>query len=181
MFYKGVSLSNTQEATRNLVQEISDDIQFYNVKPTIFDGYFCIGDHRYVYKEGVQVGSGNPDDYGIVRETMSTCKTVVDPPPLGQAVDLNKAEKLLDPGMQLNDLVIKPVNGGIQVKILVVFYGGDNGVFRSETPGYVNDPNDSNYATKGAYKAPDAKCTGLPSSSQFCATASYQTTILQSF
>jgi prepilin-type N-terminal cleavage/methylation domain-containing protein len=187
LFYKGVTLSNTQEATRNVIQTISDDLQFFNVPPNVHSDYFCIGDHRYSFNKNVQVGSGDPNDFGIIREISSVCKAwqlptpPVSPPPPIQSPDLAKAEKLLDPGMQLNDLVIKEINGGVQVKILVVYYGSDKGVFESNTAGYINDPNDPNYNTQGAYKAPDAQCTGLSLSSQFCATAEYQTTILQKF
>jgi len=182
LFYKGVSLSNTQEATRNIIQTISDDIQFYGAAPEVHSDYFCIGDHRYSFNPGVQVGSGDPNDFGVIRE-VSDClpwRAAPAPAPLPQPPDL-KAEKLLDPGMQVNKLTVTPLNGGIQVNILVVFYGSDNGVFHSDTPGFINDPNDPNYSTQGAYKAPDAQCTGLPNSSQFCATADYQTTILQKF
>lgn len=175
MFYKGVNLANTQEATRSIVQTISDDIQFYNEPPDVHSDYFCIGDHRYSFNPGVQVGSGDPDDFGIVREVMSICKPWHGA--LSQPPDLAKAEKLLDPQMQLNRLSIKQLNGGIQTKILVVYYGSDKAVFHSETSGH-DDPGDPLY---DSYKQPDAVCTGSPSSSQFCATADYQTTILQKF
>jgi prepilin-type N-terminal cleavage/methylation domain-containing protein len=176
IFYKGVNLSNTQEAARNTIQTISDDIQFFNVEPAVYDSYFCVGGYRYSFNKGVQVGGGDANDFGIIREASSTCK-----PWTGsgsQAPDFSKAAKLLDPGMQLNDLVVKPVNGGISVKILVVFYGSSKTVFLSQLPSSINDPNDPSY---NAYRASDARCTGPPSSSQFCATAEYQTTVLQKF
>jgi prepilin-type N-terminal cleavage/methylation domain-containing protein len=175
VFYKGVNLANTQEATRAALQDISDDIQFYKEAPDVHSDYFCVGDHRYAMSKGVQVGSGNPNDYGLVREVMSTCKPLTGSG--SQPVDLTKAEKLLSPGMQLNDLSIQPLNGGISIRIFVVYYGSDNTVFYSPTSSH-NNPNDPAY---DAYKAADAQCTGLPSSSQFCATADYVSTVLQNF
>jgi prepilin-type N-terminal cleavage/methylation domain-containing protein len=179
LFYKGVSLTNTQEATRNVIQTISDDIQFSNESPAYYGDYFCIGGHRYTLSKGVQVGSGDPADYGIVRESMNTCKSPFTAPPTGEPVNTASAEKLLDPGMQLNNLTIDPdtVTGSVRLKILVVYYGSDKGVFSSPTASH-NDPNDVDY---DAYKAIDAQCTGHANSSQFCATADYETTILQNF
>ncbi len=177
MFYKGVNLSNTQEATRNAMQTIADDMKFYDVQPKDLGGYFCIGNHRYSYVKGVQVGSGDANDYGIVREIVTKCK-----PPVGAEAVKPDAEKLLDPGMQLNNFVIEGLTGNAaRIQMLVVFYGSDKAVFTSNksTAAGTNDPND--LATYDAYQATDAQCTGLPSSSQFCATADYQTTILQKF
>src|SRR6476646_3013103 len=48
LFYKGVTMANTQEAARNVVQDISDDLQFYQQSPTVGPPgttYFCIGVH----------------------------------------------------------------------------------------------------------------------------------------
>ena len=176
LFYKGVNISDTQEATRNALQDITDDLQFSNQAPDIGTDYFCIGNHRYAFNKGVQVGSGLPNDYGIVREVISNCKPLTGPN--SQPVNLGSAEKLLDPGMQVNDLTVKPINGAVSVSILVVYYGSNKGVFQSNTPGVINNPNDPLY---NAYQATDAQCTGLPSSSQFCATAQYNSTVLQTF
>lgn len=167
LFYKGVNLANTQEATRNAIQTISDDVQFSGASPNVHADFFCVGGHRYSFNTGVQVGSGVANDFGIIREITSQCQPWQGPGSI--APDFSKAEKLLDPGMQVNDLVVTPLNGGWQVKLLVVYYGSDNNVFYSP----------SNFTP--AFQAPDARCTGLPSSSQFCATADYQTTILQKF
>ncbi|HSW78569.1 MAG TPA: prepilin-type N-terminal cleavage/methylation domain-containing protein [Candidatus Babeliales bacterium] len=183
IFYKGVNLSNTQEATRNLLQDISDDVQFFNTQPSPSltpTDYFCIGDHRYAFKKGVQVDSGLPDDYGIVREVMTTCEDLVKKP-----INITKAEKLLDPGMQLNAISFKVINNGLNnestavgINLSVVYYGSDNKVFLSDDPAYVNDINSAGY---NAYQAPDARCTGPPNSTQFCATAKYSSTVLQSY
>jgi prepilin-type N-terminal cleavage/methylation domain-containing protein len=166
LFYKGVNLANTQEATRNAIQTISDDIQFSGAAPNVHPDFFCIGGYRYSINKGVQV-TGASNNFALIREVSSQCQPWQGP--MSVAPDFSKAEKLLDPGMQVNDLTITPLNGGWQIKLLVVYYGSDSNVFYSP----------SNFTP--AFQAPDARCTGLPSSSQFCATADYQTTILQKF
>jgi prepilin-type N-terminal cleavage/methylation domain-containing protein len=184
LFYKGVSMSNTQESARNVLQSISDDLQFTNQAPILPDpslnqDYFCIGNHRYAYLLGHQVGSGGglANDYGLVRETR-TCNTVSDglSP---QATDPNNRIEMLDPGMQINQIKLtNQANNGVNVKIHIVYYGGDKRVFSSNQSGFINDINNPGY---DAYKAPDAQCTGPASGSQFCATADYNSTILQRF
>ncbi len=183
LFYKGVNLSNTQGAARNVIQTIADDIQFSKEAPDFHTDYFCIANYRYSFKLGVQVDSGLPNDYGLVREKVSVCKAPDTVPPDNvpaaqlQPINFGTAEKLLDPGMQLNDMSIKPLNGAVSAKILIVYYGANKGVFTSQIASN-NDPSSPSY---NAYQATDAQCTGSPSSSQFCATAKYQTTILQNF
>jgi prepilin-type N-terminal cleavage/methylation domain-containing protein len=171
LFYKGVSMSNTQEAARNVIQDISDDLQFYNRKPVIGSNYFCVGIHRYSYNIAVKVGVGG--NHGITRETI----TGACPSPATQPVNYATGEELLDPGMQLNQFSLTPCpNSLCQVHLHLVFYGDDNRVFFSSTPGYVNDIHSASY---NADKAPDAVCTGDDSSSQFCSVADYDSTILQ--
>lgn len=171
LFYKGVSMSDTQEAARNVIQDISDDLQFYQQKPVIGSNYFCVGIHRYSYNTGIKVGIGG--NHGITREIINGgCPSLATQP-----VNYSKGEELLDPGMQLNRFYLSScANGLCQIEIHLVFYGDDNRVFASNSPGYVNDIHSPSY---NADKAPDAECSGAPSSSQFCAVADFQSTILQ--
>ena len=164
MFYKGVNMSRTQETARNVLQYITDDLQFYKQPPVIGSNYFCIGNHRYAYQLGNQVGTSG---YGILKEDMSTCKPVTGS---GSQAPGPGAVELLDKGMQVNNLVVDPISGGsTSVHLFVVQYGNDNSVLISPS-GY-----------SPAWKAPDALCSGPPSSSQFCSTAEYNSTVLQSF
>jgi prepilin-type N-terminal cleavage/methylation domain-containing protein len=69
LFYKGVNISNTQASARNVVQDITNDIQFYNQQPSpITDHYFCVGTHRYSFVKGAQYTPGT--NYGIIKETV---------------------------------------------------------------------------------------------------------------
>jgi prepilin-type N-terminal cleavage/methylation domain-containing protein len=152
LFYKGVNLSNTQETSRNVVQSIADDIQFYHDPPTIGYNYFCIGGHRYTYNKGVQYVPGRT--FGIVKENVTSCS-----PPGGSP----SGQELLDPGMQLNNMALSCTGNQCTVAVNIVFYSNDPSVLAPSA----TDPN--------------AHCTGPDVSTQYCATAVYTRTILQSF
>lgn len=166
VFYKGVTMSQVQEATRNTLNSISDDIQFTKnpPSPNPATDYFCIADHRYTFKKGVQVASGVYA--GVYRENVgANCQD-----PLVVPVDTNTAEQMLGNGMQLNDLNVNcPTNNACNVRILVVYYGNDNTVLISPSH------------SSPEWQATDAQCSGPAISSQLCATAVYQSTVLQKF
>lgn len=160
LFYKGVNLANTQETARNMIQNISNDIQFYRLPPQNYPtlGYFCVGNNRYTYKLGTQYSPGSSTDIGVFKETLATCL-----PPSAQAPNLSKGEELLDPGMQVNALNLTCALGQCNVSTHVVFYGSDPTVLA---------PNAQD---------PAAQCSGPDNSTQYCATADYSSTILQNF
>lgn len=164
LFYKGVNMSNTQEAARNIVQDISDDIQFYQQPPVIGANYFCVGAHRYSYNLGTKVD--RTTSHGITREVISGgC-----PSPATLPVNYNKGEELVDVGMQLNKLTLSNcANGLCTISIHLIYYGADQSVLVSPS------------GTSPAYQAPDATCGGAANSSEFCAVADYQSTVLQNF
>jgi prepilin-type N-terminal cleavage/methylation domain-containing protein len=164
LFYKGVTMSNTQEAARNIVQDISDDIQFYQQQPVIGANYFCVGAHSYTYSLYTKVDRST--SHGIIREVINGgC-----PSPTTQPVDYNKGEELVDTGMQLNKLTLSNcANGLCTISIHLIYYGADSSVLISPS------------GSSPAAQAPDATCAGPASSSEFCAVADYQSTVLQNF
>ncbi|MBX4197102.1 prepilin-type N-terminal cleavage/methylation domain-containing protein [Candidatus Saccharibacteria bacterium] len=168
LFYKGVNLSNTQEAAREVLQNISNDIQFFQAAPYVYNdqNYFCIGNHRYTYNLGTQYDPTVSGSYGIAEENLASCTS-----PSARPVpsDPSKYQELLEPGMQVNKLDVSCVNQRCLVNIHLVFYGGDNSVLVSPS------------GITPAYLAYDAQCSGPPNSSQYCATADYSSTILQRF
>lgn len=158
LFYKGINLSNTQETARNAVQNIANDIQFYGNSPQFFpaQSYFCIGKHRYTYKVGTQYTPGSSTDIGIMKENVNACGP--------GAPNISTAAELLDPGMQLNNIQFNNCQfGQCTISMHIVFYGSDPSVL---TPN-AQDPN--------------AQCSGPDNSTQYCATADYSATILQTF
>jgi prepilin-type N-terminal cleavage/methylation domain-containing protein len=166
MFYKGVSITNTQEIARTITDDISNDIRFSGTAPTVFPadaaghGYFCIGQHRYQYNLGQQVGVGGTP-FGLLREDIPSGACSLATP--GQ-----RPLELLGDRMQLNSINVDSCpNGLCSMSILVVFYGSDNSVLVSPS------------GSSPAYKAADATCSSGSLSSQYCATASYKSTISQ--
>lgn len=176
LFYKGVNLSLTQDDTRDIMSSISNDIRFSKNSPITNNmgtpnGYFCIGMHRYKYMLGnhLYLGSENlSNNYGLVREDISAgC-----PSPTVPGSGSNPTE-MLGNSMQLNDLGVSCANTQCNVSVRVVFYGDDNSVFES--------PSHPGYTPSQALTAPDARCTGALSGSQYCATADFTSTVLQIF
>lgn len=171
LFYKGVNMSRTQEVARTVLENISDDLRFARTAPNqpLNANYFCIGSHRYKFNLARQL-NGTPDfstNYGLVRETVSNgC-----PNPTVAGSGTNP-EELLSTGMQLNKLAASCASGICTTDINVLFYGVDNQVFTSSA--YPNNPTE-------ALKDPNAQCTGSLAGSQYCATASYKSTVLLSF
>ena len=169
LFYKGVNMSRTQETARAVLQDISDDIQFYKTTintASLSQGYFCVGDHRYAFNLHQQVGTPGVS-YGIAKQLVSGgCPNLSTPVP---SPCTGSCQELLDDGMQVNALQISCLEGLCNIGIHMVFYGGDNSVLFSPS-GNSLGPN-----------APDAECTGALIDSQYCATATYQSTVLQSF
>jgi prepilin-type N-terminal cleavage/methylation domain-containing protein len=178
LFYKGVNMDNTQEDTRTITQDITDDLRFAQQPPSFPPGalspyvanastpssqqYFCIGEHRYDLQIGHQLGTSSLlGDYGIRRVNVSSANC--QPP---SAADTNKDE-LLDAGMQLNTLSINCSNGRCSINVHVVFFGGDHNLFSTNNSSFSSTP----------WLAPDAQCTGTLQDSQFCAVADYNRTV----
>jgi prepilin-type N-terminal cleavage/methylation domain-containing protein len=177
MFYKGVTISSTNEAARTLVDSIINDYRFtQSAVPIASSGskrYFCIGSHRYTYITagnagvGAKVDSGdlvaptsNSMKAGIVVDTVSTCNA---PNNIG-----TNARQLIGLNMQLNDFNFIPANNGVFVHARVVFYGVDNQVFTS-----VANPNNPDLALLDA----DAHCEGDLLNTSFCAMADFRSTV----
>jgi prepilin-type N-terminal cleavage/methylation domain-containing protein len=163
LFYKGVSMSKTQEDARNVVQSVSDDLQFTKSALQNPSGRYCIGVHRYLYNLGVQVdpSSGN---YGIQRDNQGTiCPTAA----MSPCTTVSGCTNMLDTNMQVNLFNISCSSVGLcDVKIHLVFYGGDpSKLFTGSTLPY--------------YKATNAQCNGSLSDTSLCATVDYDSTVLK--
>jgi prepilin-type N-terminal cleavage/methylation domain-containing protein len=176
MFYKGVSISTTNEATRTLVEDIVDDLHF-SQSPVVCDPvtncpgvkkYFCIGSHRYTYILGTKTKDtditnpkSNTMTAGMVRDTIPGC-------PVPSIVGTDP-KQLLGLNMQLNNMEFIPAANGVFVHAHVVFYGIDNSVFVSKIPG-LDTPAE-------ALTAHDAYCEGSLFSTQLCAASDIQTIV----
>src|SRR3989344_6639968 len=94
VYYKGVTTTRTQEASRNIIDDISRGIQFSG--GTVTDplpdvsqpgvSYFCVNNARYTYKLDTQVTDNSPQGglqqgyHALAQDTTNSCG--VSPPNL---------------------------------------------------------------------------------------------------
>jgi prepilin-type N-terminal cleavage/methylation domain-containing protein len=188
MFYKGVSINNTNEAARNLVDSITSDARLSTFQPGGTDPsnaskkYFCVGPHRYTYILAKQVKDTNINSNastmtaGLVQDkTDGACKSPTDLPSNAATVP----SQILGPDMQLNDISVQNnVSGSsLLIRTHIVFYGSDNTVFDTSDIALKNTPANPGLAST----APDAFCSGNLLSTQFCSTAHLATNVTQGF
>jgi prepilin-type N-terminal cleavage/methylation domain-containing protein len=192
MFYKGVSINNTNEAARNLVDDIANDVRlsksslYADPAPDSADSskkFFCVGQHRYTYKLNTQVRDNdiNPTSGNISARTMSA--GVVQDSTGGNCQDpshLNgtNASQVLGPDMRLNALdVAKNATGSaVRIHAHILFYGTDDNVFSS-----IAHPADNDTDHAASLSDPKAFCSGNLLSTQFCSVADIDTNIALGF
>ncbi|MEX2006759.1 MAG: prepilin-type N-terminal cleavage/methylation domain-containing protein [Candidatus Saccharimonadales bacterium] len=177
MFYKGVSVTQTQENAQTLLNSLRDGIaQSANVSSAQSGGgytYYCIGNVRYTYNINKMVDQSADSNYssggnfGLLRDVMpgsTACATpCVSACPAG-GVALNKPQELLGHKNRLGNFSIvqpDPAAAPNLYKLdLTVVYGDDEVLdFREE----------GNPAT--------LFCTGNLSTQQFCAVSSLSTSV----
>jgi prepilin-type N-terminal cleavage/methylation domain-containing protein len=174
MFYKGVSVNNTNEASRGLVDDISSDIRLSDANTILSlhtdpadttKKYFCTGQHRYTYIIANQVKQDsiiNPDTTPVLAKNMhagiiqditgGAC-------PAPSATDGTSPRQMLGPNMQLNLLSVAQTGTLVNIHAHVIFYGVDDTVFAPS----LTDP--------------AARCSGSLLSTQFCAIADINTNV----
>lgn len=178
VFYKSVSLTQTQAVAEQIVAQVSADIQF---APTVVTNYpagtglpagndlsqfVCLGNTRYTFNLFRKVDLGNHDEqqnFGILRDILpgsSGCNK-----PFGEgSTPLNKPTELLGNKMRLSQLNLSPAKdaGGGDVNNLwdvnvIVAYGDDE---------VLTEPG-----------AESVSCDANLSSTQFCSVAKQNTTV----
>ncbi len=138
IFYKGVSLAQTQEIATHIFQDIDGNFQTAaNVSPPQTDSasgysYFCIGNARYTYNLGYEIGlsatpnhsapnhpyNGSGGNFGVLKDVLpgsSACATpCTDTVPLGActppSLRLNNPTELLGEKMRLSNISITNPN-----------------------------------------------------------------------
>jgi|GEM_PF-769102 len=195
MFYKGVSVNNTNEAARTLVDDIANDIRLSKsslyADPTADKNlmnvqYFCVGQHRYtfIFKTKVQGSDITATNLqakniqaGVIQDnTGGNCHQPSDDPPG------TNATQILGPDMQLNNLTLTKSSSetgvsGVRIHTHIVFYGADNTVFDTSDTTMKNTASDPGKAAG----ASDAFCSGNSLSTQFCAVSDIDTNITLGF
>lgn len=167
IFTKGINQSNTQNTARNIMNEISSQLQLGGATPVIPGGnVFCLGSQRYNYRPNVKLDGNSASDHVLWRDTLNnsgasttTCQAMAITG-IANPTDANsdltvKGTELLSPNMRITDLIITDNTNGSYTVTVTVAYGGDQ----------TDPPNDLVQRIGG-----NTRCVG--SGSQFCAVSS---------
>ncbi len=152
-FQKGIIMSKTQETARAIISDITHSIQFSSAGVSSGANYYCAGSQRYIYKLGSQVAEGTPVGtqvrHALLTDTPAACSG---------GSPLSSQRELLPAHMRLAKLSITPngTTGPYTVTVRIV-YGDDD---------LLTNP-----------AASDARCRGLTSGTQFCATSELTTIV----
>jgi prepilin-type N-terminal cleavage/methylation domain-containing protein len=166
-YYKGVTESNTQNAARNIVNAVSQAIQFDGgtVQPTnggtaktTYD--FCVGSTRFRYYLGSELSS-NPNSaqtyHALLEDSAAGCTSGTD----GSSINSASASgtEFLSPNMRLSKFVVTSLSNNLyQVSVTVAY--GDDDLFGTPT-------------------ASNPVCQGILAGTQFCAVSQITTTVLK--
>ncbi len=186
MFYKGISLSRTQEVARSIATDINNDLVLSKgiVEVGTDAGsnlsWYCISGHRYTYELGKKLGTDAAA--GVRRDSLvnnSACSPIVSgAAELDTNVYSDQTKEYLSDGMRVNMFDIQNCASGLcTVQVRVLF--GEDDLFMSDTTPLPSNPTATDYALVSSQ--PDARCTGTLSSSQFCATADVSTSVYKRF
>lgn len=176
VYYKGLNQSKTQNATRAVIETISQSIQFSRgvVTSPISDGPnqekgFCVADKRFSYLPGLQLVDEAPDTglgqtrHALVMDETGSCigaQSLRDNPnPLGV--------ELLTPGMRISKLSVQQIPNTQTYNVSLRIAYGDSDLLYS--PSRPDDPNGASL--------PDAACRFNFTGSHFCATAELSTIV----
>lgn len=166
-FYKGVTVTNTQEVARSIIDEIAASIEFSasDIQPLTPNGStqgYCVGNIRYSFRPG-QMLTDNSTSHAFVTDRLDKLT-----PPLGcassvQAMNLStpmlpaNSRELLSPRMRVSKFSVTSL-GNRLYKVSLRLVSGENDLLANPT-------------------LPNATCTGLLNGSQFCATVELTTVV----
>lgn len=134
LFTRGVNQSNTQNTTRNVINEIANQLQLGGATPIIPAGqnFFCLGSQRYNYRLNHELKGTDDADHVLWRDTMNnsaSCKLLVItgvPNPTDSFTNTTiSGTELMGANMRLTDFnIYDNGNGTYTVKVTVAY--GDN-------------------------------------------------------
>jgi len=171
IFYKGVTLTQTQDASQAVLDQLSRDVQFaVAVVPSQATGtgaqFLCVGSARYTYNLYQKVNldvHDNTSHFGLLRDVLpgsGGCANPFGP----SAVALVKPTELLGNNMRLSKLSVAPAknSGGSDILDLwninlTVAYGNDSSLQSGDTA--------------------DPICNANLNSSQFCSVINLGTSV----
>ena len=163
VYYKGINEANTQDTARNIMDTISQSIQFSgsDVSSTVASApgastSFCVGDQQFSYKLGYQLVESSPGTNQTTKALWQSNTPGCTGNPAAAATGL----ELLASKMRLSNLTVSQVNGDPNIwKISVRVVFGDDDL--------LNNPTGTNASCKGD--------TGQ----QFCSVSELTTTVVK--
>ena len=168
-YYKGITESKTQSASREIMNEISQSIQFGKSFSSLTGASgvqgICTDNTLYSYKVGQQVTDSSPnaglnqDYHGLVVSTGGACAGATPSLPNGSALPANSRE-LLGQHMRLSSLTVTNSGDLYTIRVRVIY--GDNDLLTPVVTG------STNWALE--------KCSSGPGT-QFCAVSDLNTTV----
>lgn len=167
-YYKGVTISQTNEAARQVLNEVSANIRLGSSVSSLGQAgsgrfFYCVGSHRYTFMTFNMVDSGNHDNvtkFGLLQDSLSGDNACGNP--FGNpAVPLNNPVELLSNQMRLLKFNISSVGGNSKLYSvdLSVAYGQDSAL---------TDP-----------ASADAQCKLNLGGTQFCAITKLSTVVYE--
>ncbi len=171
IFYKGVTLTETQSAGQAVLDQLSNDVQFAaTVVPSQATGtgaqFLCIGNARYTYNLYQKVNldaHDNTSHFGLLRDVLPGSSGCANP--FGaSAVALTNPTELLGNKMRLSKLSVTPAKNSVGGDVqdlwninLTVAYGDDSSLSSGGTANPV--------------------CNANLSSTQFCSVVNLSTSL----
>lgn len=184
LFYRGVSITNTQEAADHVFQDINGNFQaagsLDGAKNSSAGGYdyYCIGNTRYTYRINNQVNSGGAvnhsstsGNFGILKDTMQgtglECPAPCDDaaPSCASGAPLRNPVEMLGDKMRVEqfDITQSTTTSNLYSVSIVIAYGNDDTL---------------TYSTPGDYST--AQCQSDVKNS-FCAVSKIHTSVYKGF
>lgn len=167
-YYKGATLVRAQNVARDVMDNISQAIQFGGSDPTPVNGntvapdssgVFCVGANRYTYKINQEVSGSN---HGLIVDNAPALCTSQG------AVLTSSSQELLGENMRLSQLSITKTGNDYDI-IIKIAYGADDLIVDNASP-------IKHTANDVAFNSDQAHCKGGVGD-QFCSTAQLETTV----
>jgi prepilin-type N-terminal cleavage/methylation domain-containing protein len=191
LFYKGVTISQTQDVAQQILQDVSGNFQTATSPPSITNSaqysYACIGQSRYTFNIGHQLNVNDPaypshatpgtgGNFGLLKDILPTNGSCGPPcndiPPLGVCGKpnsyFNNPTELLSQGMRIDNFSITGTNTPNIYNVSVTIASGDDDSFTYSTPA-------------PPYDYSSAKCKSDANSDQFCSVVTETTALYQGF
>lgn len=183
LFYKGVSLTQTQATAKQIMDDVSANISNSSVvtapnqDPSTGYAWYCIGNSRYTYtfnpvgQGAINFSSGG--NYGLIKDTVTSCPIPCDTVCNSQESTIDNGTEMLGANMKLDQFLICSTNAASKlytVNLTVVYDSTGNSNPTSAPPTSCNPAPGT-----PAYTPPD--CTGNTQQQQFCAVSNLTTSV----